>query len=51
MFPTQQSAAYAAGLQAKAWYYIELFYNLQGQEDTGYVTSSYSRASRSRSRA
>jgi len=40
-FLHQQTAAYAAGLQNKAWYYIELFYNEQGQEDTAYVTSSY----------
>jgi protein-disulfide isomerase len=37
----QQVAAYAAGLQGKAWDYIELMYNEQGQEDTGYVTESY----------
>jgi protein-disulfide isomerase len=41
MFPTQQSAAYAAGLQGKAWYYIELFYNEQGAEGSTYVTQSY----------
>lgn len=41
VFPTQQAAAYAAGAQNKAWYYILLFYNEQGQEDTGYVTESY----------
>jgi protein-disulfide isomerase len=40
-FEQQQVAAYAAGLQDKAWYYIELMYNEQGQEDTGYVTESY----------
>jgi len=41
IFPTQQAAAYAAGLQNKAWYYIELFYHEQGQEDTAYVTPAY----------
>lgn len=41
IFPTQQAAAYAAGLQGKAWYYILLFYHEQGQEDTGYVTPAY----------
>jgi protein-disulfide isomerase len=41
MFATQQAAAYDAGLQNKAWYYIELFYNEQGQEGTDYVTPSY----------
>jgi protein-disulfide isomerase len=40
-FALQQAAAYAAGRQDKAWYYIELFYNEQGREDTGYVTESY----------
>ena len=41
VFPAQQAAAYAAGLQGKGWYYIELFYNEQGREGTGYVTSAY----------
>ncbi len=41
VFPSQQAAAYAAGLQGKAWYYIELFYHEQGQEGTGYVTPAY----------
>ena len=40
-FEQQQVAAEAAGLQGKAWDYIELMYNEQGQEDTGYVTESY----------
>jgi protein-disulfide isomerase len=40
-FRTQQVAALAAGKQNKAWYYIELFYHQQGQEDTGYVTEKY----------
>jgi protein-disulfide isomerase len=40
-FRLQQVAALAAGLQGKFWYYAELFYNEQGQEDTGYVTESY----------
>jgi len=40
-FPIQQAAALAAGLQQRAWYYIELFYNEQGQEGSGYVTESY----------
>jgi protein-disulfide isomerase len=40
-FKTQQSAALAAGKQKKGWYYIELFYNQQGEEDTGYVTEKY----------
>ncbi len=40
-FHLQQIAAYAAGKQNLAWYYIELFYHEQGQEDSGYVTESY----------
>jgi protein-disulfide isomerase len=40
-FNTQQVAALAAGKQNKAWYYIELFYHQQGQEDTEYVTEQY----------
>lgn len=40
-FRTQQAAALAAGKQSKGWYYIELFYHQQGQEDTGYVTENY----------
>jgi protein-disulfide isomerase len=40
-FHTQQIAALAAGKQNLAWYYIELFYHEQGQEDSGYVTESY----------
>ncbi|MFZ0040426.1 MAG: thioredoxin domain-containing protein [Solirubrobacteraceae bacterium] len=41
IFPTQQSAAYAAGEQKLGWNYILLFYNEQGPEDTGYVTDNY----------
>lgn len=44
VFLPQQAAAYAAGLQHKAWYYIELFLNEQGKEGTGYVTPSYLKA-------
>jgi protein-disulfide isomerase len=40
-FRTQQAAALSAGKQQKAWYYIELFYHQQGEEDTGYVTEKY----------
>ncbi|MGA2163393.1 MAG: thioredoxin domain-containing protein [Solirubrobacteraceae bacterium] len=40
-FRTQQVAAYAAGKQNLAWYFIELFYHEQGQEKTGYVTENY----------
>jgi protein-disulfide isomerase len=38
---TQQSAAYAAGAQGKAWNYILLFYREQGTEDTNYVNTTY----------
>ncbi len=41
VFKTQQIAAYAAGKQDLAWYFIELFYHEQGEEDSGYVTESY----------
>jgi protein-disulfide isomerase len=41
VFMEQQAAALAAGMQDRAWNYIELFYHEQGQEDTNYVTSAY----------
>jgi protein-disulfide isomerase len=41
MFVPSQVAALAAGLQNRAWYYIELFYHEQGDETTSYVTDSY----------
>ncbi len=37
----QQSAAYAAGAQSKAWNYILLFYRDQGAEGTSYVNPAY----------
>jgi protein-disulfide isomerase len=40
-FQLQQTAALAAGKQNLMWYYVELFYHEQGQEDSGYVTESY----------
>jgi hypothetical protein len=40
-FKAQQLAALAAGRQNKMWNFIELFYHLQGQEHSGYVTESY----------
>jgi protein-disulfide isomerase len=40
-FVPQQAAADAAGLQDKAWYYIELFYNEQGEEGSDYVTQAF----------
>jgi protein-disulfide isomerase len=42
-FKTQQTAALAAGKQQKGWYYIELFYHEQGEENTEYVTEKYLR--------
>ena len=41
IFKLQQVAAYAAGQQDKAWYFIEDFYHEQGEEDSGYVNESY----------
>lgn len=41
VFKGQQAAALAAGKQQKAWYFIELFYHLQREEHTGYVTESF----------
>jgi protein-disulfide isomerase len=41
IFPTQQAAALAAGLQGRAWNYVLLFYREQGPEDTDYVNDSY----------
>jgi protein-disulfide isomerase len=40
-FRTQQVAALAAGKQNKMWYFLELFYHQQGEENTAYVTESY----------
>ena len=37
----QQASAYAAGLQNRAWYYIELFYRQQQSETTSYVTPTF----------
>jgi protein-disulfide isomerase len=41
VFKTQQVAALAAGKQNKMWQYIELFYNQQGEESSGYVNEKY----------
>lgn len=40
-FLRQQSAAYAAGAQNKAWYFIELFYHEQGDETERYSTEGF----------
>jgi protein-disulfide isomerase len=41
MWLPQQSAAYAAGNQNRAWNYIELFYHEQGTEGTNYVNTAF----------
>jgi peroxiredoxin/predicted DsbA family dithiol-disulfide isomerase len=41
VFAAQQIAALAAGRQNKMWNFIELFYQEQGREHSGYVTKSY----------
>jgi len=41
VFSTQQAAAYAAGAQDRALNFIELFYEEQGAEGSGYATPSY----------
>jgi protein-disulfide isomerase len=40
-FSLQQTAAYAAGAQDKAWNYILLFYRRQQTENTPYVTTAF----------
>jgi protein-disulfide isomerase len=40
-FVPQQAAALAAGLQGKAWYFIQTFYNEQRPEGTAYVNQSF----------
>ncbi len=41
MWSQQQAAAYAAGLQNKAWDYIELFYREQQPETSQYVNPAF----------
>lgn len=43
LFSAQQVAALATGMQDRAWYYLEFFYQEQGREDSGYVTEGYLR--------
>jgi protein-disulfide isomerase len=43
-FNAQQVAALAAGKQNKMWYFVELFYHEQGEENTAYVTETYLQA-------
>jgi protein-disulfide isomerase len=40
-YAASQIAARAAGLQQRAWQYIMLWYNQQGDETTSYVTDAY----------
>jgi protein-disulfide isomerase len=40
-FEAQQVAALAAGKQNKMWNFIELFYQEQGREHSGYVTEGF----------
>jgi protein-disulfide isomerase len=42
-FRTQETAAVAAGKENLMWYYIELFYRQQGQENSGYVNEEFLR--------
>jgi protein-disulfide isomerase len=41
VFKLQQVAALAAGQQHKMWQYLELFYNQQGEESSGYVNEKF----------
>jgi protein-disulfide isomerase len=41
VFVAQQVAVLAAGQQAKAWHFVETFYDEQGEENSGYVTDAY----------
>ena len=41
MYVPSQTAMRAAGLQKKAWNYIETFYHEQQSEDTSYVTTGF----------
>jgi protein-disulfide isomerase len=41
VFVSQQVAALAAGKQARAWHFVETFYDEQGEENSGYVIDSY----------
>jgi len=44
VFRAQQIAAMAAGKQNLGWYYIELFYRQQSQENSGYVNEAFLRS-------
>jgi protein-disulfide isomerase len=41
VFLAQQVAALATGRQDKLWHFVEIFYNEQREEGTGYVTDAY----------
>jgi hypothetical protein len=50
-FSQPRDSQLAAGVQDKAWSYIELFHHEQGREDTGYVTNAASAMAGRRSSA
>jgi protein-disulfide isomerase len=39
--PPAGAATLAAGKQGRGWYYLELFYRNQGEENSGYVTDEF----------
>jgi protein-disulfide isomerase len=39
--PAAGAATLAAGKQGRGWYYLELFYRNQGEENSGYVTDEF----------
>jgi len=41
VFVAQQVAVLAAGRQANAWHFVEIFYEEQEEEGSGYVTDAY----------
>ncbi len=42
--PPAGAATLAAGKQGRGWYYLELFYRNQGEENSGYVTDEFMEA-------
>jgi protein-disulfide isomerase len=43
VFDEQETAALGAGRQRLMWYFVQLFYREQGEEDSGYVTPAFLR--------
>jgi protein-disulfide isomerase len=41
VFKEQETAALAAGRQRLMWYFVQLFFREQGEEDSGYVTPAF----------